>query len=97
MQCQCKCNCPDGSGECDCDCNCPMTSKAVTCAEGFSKVCPMMEGKCPADMDMMCPNGAMTRMAGGNGGEGSDKGKDQDKLACYMYLLIQDASVFQTS
>merc|ERR1719513_459504 len=23
---------------------------------------------------MMCPNGAMTRMAGGNGGEGSDKG-----------------------
>merc|ERR1711942_215516 len=74
MQCQCKCNCPDGSGECDCDCNCPMTSKAVTCAEGFSKVCPMMEGKCPADMDMMCPNGAMTRMAGGNGGEGSDKG-----------------------
>merc|ERR1719477_398318 len=33
-----------------------------------------MEGKCPADMDMMCPNGAMTRMAGGNGGEGSDKG-----------------------
>merc|ERR1712002_1371413 len=33
----------------------------------------MMEGMCPADMDMMCPNGAMTRMAGG-GGEGSDKG-----------------------
>ena len=43
------------------------------------------------------PNGAMTRMAGGIGGEGSDKGKDQDKLACYMYLLIQDASVSQTS
>merc|ERR1719317_285170 len=64
-----------GSGEgMQCDCKCPMTSKAVTCAEGFSKVCPMMEGKCPADMDMMCPNGAMTRMAGGNGGEGSDKG-----------------------
>merc|ERR1719495_2663460 len=60
--------------ECDCDCNCPMTSKAVTCAEGFSKVCPMMEGQCPADMDVFCPNGAMSRMAGGNGGEGSDKG-----------------------
>merc|ERR1719495_1991873 len=60
--------------ECDCDCNCPMTSKAVTCAEGFSKVCPMMEGQCPADMDVLCPNGAMSRMAGGNGGEGSDKG-----------------------
>jgi len=74
MQCACKCTCPDGSGECDCDCNCPMTSKAVTCAEGFSKVCPMMEGQCPADMDVMCPNGAMSRMAGGNGGEGSDKG-----------------------
>ena len=53
-----------------------MTSKAVTCAEGFSKVCPMTEGQCPGDMDMMCPNGAMSRMAGGNGGEGSDKGKD---------------------
>merc|ERR1711970_854652 len=38
-------------------------------------VCPMMEGKCPGDMDMMCPNGAMSRQpAGGNGGEGSDKG-----------------------
>merc|ERR1719153_2189960 len=34
----------------------------------------MMEGQCPADMDVMCPNGAMSRMAGGNGGEGSDKG-----------------------
>merc|ERR1712106_582396 len=42
MQCSCKCDCPDGSGECDCDCNCPMTSKAVNCAPGFSKLCPMM-------------------------------------------------------
>merc|ERR1712106_400318 len=42
MQCSCKCDCPDGSGECDCDCNCLMTSKAVNCAPGFCKVCPMM-------------------------------------------------------
>ena len=74
-----------------------MTSKAVTCAEGFSKVCPMMEGQCPADMDVMCPNGAMSRMAGGNGGEGSDKGKDEYKMYKLMHTLLKDACVSQTS
>merc|ERR1712123_49378 len=75
MQCSCKCDCPDGSGECDCDCNCPMTSKAVNCAPGFSKVCPMMGDVCPQDMEPICPNNAMGRMAGGAGdGHMADKG-----------------------
>merc|ERR1711892_391306 len=75
MQCSCKCACPDGSGECDCDCNCPMTSKAVNCAPGFSKVCPMMGDACPQDMEPICPNNAMSRMAGGAGdGHMADKG-----------------------
>merc|ERR1712128_362963 len=75
MQCSCKCDCPDGSGECDCDCNCPMTSKAVNCAPGFSKVCPMMGDACPQDMEPICPNNAMSRMAGGAGdGHMADKG-----------------------
>merc|ERR1712123_91694 len=75
MQCSCKCDCPDGSGECDCDCNCPMTSKAVNCAPGFSKVCPMMGDACPQDMEPICPNNAMGRMAGGAGdGHMADKG-----------------------
>merc|ERR1712106_907191 len=75
MQCSCKCDCPDGSGECDCDCNCPMTSKAVNCAPGFSKVCPMMGDACPQDMEPICPNNAMSRMAGGAGdGRMADKG-----------------------
>merc|ERR1711892_912129 len=75
MQCSCKCDCPDGSGECDCDCNCPMTSKAVNCAPGFSKVCPMMGDTCPQDMEPICPNNAASRMAGGAGdGHMADKG-----------------------
>merc|ERR1711892_1525112 len=75
MQCSCKCDCPDGSGECDCDCNCPMTSKAVNCAPGFSKVCPMMGDACPQDMEPICPNNAMSRMAGGAGdGHMADRG-----------------------
>merc|ERR1712123_29843 len=75
MQCSCKCDCPDGSGECDCDCNCPMTSKAVNCAPGFSKVCPMVGDACPQDMEPICPNNAMGRMAGGAGdGHMADKG-----------------------
>merc|ERR1711892_1541771 len=75
MQCSCKCDCPDGSGECDCDCNCPMTSKAVNCAPGFSKVCPMVGDACPQDMEPICPNNAMSRMAGGAGdGHVADKG-----------------------
>merc|ERR1711892_577184 len=75
MQCSCKCDCPDGSGECDCDCNCPMTSKAVNCAPGFSKVCPMMGDACPQDMEPICPNNAASRMAGGAGdGHMADKG-----------------------
>merc|ERR1711892_333440 len=75
MQCSCKCDCPDGRGECDCDCNCPMTSKAVNCAPGFSKVCPMVGDACPQDMEPICPNNAMGRMAGGAGdGHMADKG-----------------------
>merc|ERR1711892_208450 len=75
MQCSCKCDCPDGGGECDCDCNCPMTSKAVNCAPGFCKVCPMMGDACPRDMEPICPNNAMGRMAGGAGdGHMADKG-----------------------
>merc|ERR1712106_335924 len=75
MQCSCKCDCPNGSGECDCDCNCPMTSKAVNCAPGFSKVCPMMGDACPQDMEPICPNNAASRMAGGAGdGHMADRG-----------------------
>merc|ERR1711892_726815 len=75
MQCSCKCDCPDGGGECDCDCNCPMTSKAVNCAPGFCKVCPMIGDACPQDMEPICPNNAMGRMAGGAGdGHMADKG-----------------------
>merc|ERR1712128_348596 len=75
MQCSCKCDCPDGSGECDCDCNCPMTSKAVNCAPGFSKVCPTMGDACPQDMEPICPNNATSRMAGGAGdGHMADRG-----------------------
>merc|ERR1712106_872146 len=75
MQCSCKCDCPDGGGECDCDCNCPMTSKAVNCAPGFCKVCPMMGDACPQDMEPICPNNATSRMAGGAGdGHMADRG-----------------------
>merc|ERR1711892_539974 len=75
MQCSCKCDCPDRSGECDCDCNCPMTSKAVNCAPGFCKVCPMMGDACPQDMEPICPNNAASRMAGGAGdGHMADRG-----------------------
>merc|ERR1712128_384447 len=75
MQCSCKCDCPDGSGECDCDCNCPMTSKAVNCAPGFCKVCPMVGDACPQDMEPICPNNAASRMAGGAGdGHMADRG-----------------------
>merc|ERR1712106_961554 len=75
IQCSCKCDCPDGSGECDCDCNCPMTSKAVNCAPGFSKVCPMVGDACPQDMEPLCPNNAASRMAGGAGdGHMADRG-----------------------
>merc|ERR1712123_532680 len=75
MQCSCKCDCPDGGGECDCDCNCPMTSKAVNCAPGFCKVCPMMGDACPQDMEPICPNNAMSRIAGGAGdGHMADRG-----------------------
>merc|ERR1712106_606431 len=75
IQCSCKCDCPNGSGECDCDCNCPMTSKAVNCAPGFCKVCPMVGDACPQDMEPICPNNAMSRMAGGAGdGHMADRG-----------------------
>merc|ERR1711963_737701 len=77
LQCSCKCDCPDGSGECDCDCNCPMMSKALTCAAGFTKVCPKTEDSCPEDMDEVCPVFDMPmpagRMMGGNA-YGKDKG-----------------------
>merc|ERR1711970_1288204 len=43
MPCSCRCDCPDGAEQCDCDCNCPMMSTSVTCAPGFTRVCPMMD------------------------------------------------------
>ena len=52
-----------------------MTSKALTCAPGFSKVCPMMGDMCPQDMDPVCPYNAMSRMVGSAAYEGMDKGK----------------------
>merc|ERR1719244_651028 len=57
MPCSCRCDCPDGAEQCDCDCNCPMMSTSVTCAPGFTRVCPMMEDVCPQDTMMMCPGG----------------------------------------
>merc|ERR1711963_443969 len=50
MQCSCKCNCPGNGGECDCNCNCPNPTSPVSCASGFTQVCPMMDGMCPNDM-----------------------------------------------
>ena len=35
----------------------------------------MTDGQCPMDMEMMCPKGAMSRMA--SGGQGSDKGEEK--------------------
>merc|ERR1711970_1360778 len=64
MPCSCGCNCPDGAEQCDCDCNCPMMSTSVSCASGFTRVCPMMSDVCPTDTMMMCPNGGMPPAAG---------------------------------
>jgi len=64
MPCSCRCNCPDGAEQCDCDCNCPMMSTSVSCASGFTRVCPMMSDVCPTDTMMMCPNGGMPPAAG---------------------------------
>jgi len=55
MDCSCQCSCPQGGGNCDCNCNCPARSPMVTCGSGFTKVCPMMEGRCPDMMFAMCP------------------------------------------
>merc|ERR1711910_132109 len=71
MPCSCRCDCPDGAEQCDCDCNCPMMSTSVTCAPGFTRVCPMMEDVCPEDTMMMCPGGmapAAGRMMHGSSG-----------------------------
>merc|ERR1712055_246180 len=71
MPCSCRCDCPDGAEQCDCDCNCPMMSTSVTCAPGFTRVCPMMEDVCPEDTMMMCPGGmapAASRMMHGSSG-----------------------------
>merc|ERR1711970_940356 len=60
-----------GAEQCDCDCNCPMMSTSVTCAPGFTRVCPMMEDVCPEDTMMMCPGGmppAAGRMMHGSSG-----------------------------
>merc|ERR1712183_171735 len=51
--------------------NCPMMSTSVTCAPGFTRVCPMMEDVCPEDTMMMCPGGmppAAGRMMHGSSG-----------------------------
>merc|ERR1711892_1000890 len=74
MSCSCQCACPDGSGQCDCNCNCPMQSQSISCALGFTKVCPMAEGGCPQEMEKVCPKGMegtrsiQNRMAGGLAG-----------------------------
>merc|ERR1711892_874395 len=74
MSCSCQCACPDGSGQCDCNCNCPMQSQSISCALGFTKVCPMAEGACPQEMEKVCPKGmegtrsVQIRMAGGPAG-----------------------------
>jgi len=46
-------------------------STSVTCAPGFTRVCPMMEDVCPGDTMMMCPGGmppAAGRMMHGSSG-----------------------------
>jgi len=48
-----------------------MMSTSVTCAPGFTRVCPMMEDVCPGDTMMMCPGGmppAAGRMMHGSSG-----------------------------
>ena len=63
-----------------------MTSKAVNCAPGFSKVCPMMGDACPQDMEPICPNNAMSRMAGGAGdGHMADRGTKRDSIGVIDY------------
>ena len=60
-----------------------MMSKAVTCAAGFSKVCPMKGDTCPDDMEQVCPMmPAAGRNMGGNGNAyGKDKGwKEKDYI-----------------
>merc|ERR1719397_1677258 len=58
MRCACSCSCPDNSSECDCDCNCPVRSAAVSCAAGFTRVCPLQGSACPPDAHLVCPAGA---------------------------------------
>jgi len=55
MKCQCSCDCPDGSSGCACDCDCP--ERGSTCAPGFTQVCPLTDGVCPAGMSEKCPGG----------------------------------------
>merc|ERR1712027_289182 len=34
-----------------------MQSQNLTCAVGFTQVCPMTDGECPKDMEKTCPKG----------------------------------------
>merc|ERR1711936_1299239 len=89
MPCSCRCDCPDGAEQCDCDCNCPMMSTSVTCAPGFTRVCPMMEDVCPEDTMMMCPGGmppaAGRMMHGSSGSSGCQCAPD------FLMALVQHA------
>merc|ERR1711963_564380 len=74
MQCSCKCNCPGNGGECDCNCNCPNPTSPVSCASGFTQVCPMMDGMCPNDMMEVCIDGMPTTMRSQNRMYGQPQG-----------------------
>merc|ERR1712013_908622 len=56
MPCSCQCSCPEGGAACDCNCNCPVRSPMIYCGSGFTKVCPMMEDRCPNMMMAVCPD-----------------------------------------
>merc|ERR1711963_32933 len=74
MQCSCKCNCPGNGGECDCNCDCPNPTSPVSCASGFTQVCPMMDGMCPNDMMEVCIDGMPTTMRSQNRMYGQPQG-----------------------
>jgi len=61
LECGCRCDCPeDGSVDCSCVCDCPraLVSAPPTCAQGFTKVCPMRKAVCPENMQELCPPNA---------------------------------------
>merc|ERR1711963_894553 len=74
MQCSCKCNCPGNGGEWDCNCDCPNPTSPVSCASGFTQVCPMMDGMCPNDMMEVCIDGMPTTMRSQNRMYGQPQG-----------------------